>query len=78
MAQNFAKEVKKSLIDRDWTASDLAQEVNRKTGLYCDAAYISRILTGKRKGAKIAQAISEILDIRETEETNAGRTETRL
>lgn len=75
MVQNFAKEVKKSLIDRDWTAADLAQEVNRKTGLYCDAAYISRILTGKRNAPKIVQAIRDILDIPEAETNKPNRKE---
>lgn len=48
------------------TQSWLANEVNARTGLFVDDAYISKILTGQRNAPKIIQAIRDILDIPET------------
>lgn len=65
MTQNstFAKEVRCALVMRDWTLADLAASVTEKTGLYCDAAYLSRILSGVRSPQRIVAAISEILGL---------------
>ncbi len=68
---NFTKfgiEVKKALVERCWSYTDLAEEVRKKTGLHCDSPYISRILTGVRSPDKITNAISEILDLKEASE----------
>lgn len=65
---NFTKfgiEVKKALVERGWSYTDLAQEVRKKTGMHCDSPYISRILTGVRSPDKITAAIAEILNIDE-------------
>ena len=65
---NFTKfgiEVKKALVERGWSYTDLAQEVRKKTGMHCDSPYISRILTGVRSPDKITAAIAEILNINE-------------
>ena len=43
------------------TQAWLAAEVRRATGLYVDAAYLSKILTGRRRAPRIAGAICEIL-----------------
>ena len=61
---DFSKNVKKALIDCDKNTSWLADEVAKETGMFCDAAYISRILSGQRNAPKIKDAISRILDIK--------------
>ena len=58
---DFAHDVKCALVRKEWTMARLAQEVSQKTGLLCDAAYISRILAGKRKPDKLIVAINDIL-----------------
>ena len=65
MAQNteFAKSVKIELIRRDWTFDDLAAEVRKRTGMFCDSAYISKILSENRNPPKILASISEILGL---------------
>lgn len=59
----FGKEVKKRLIDLDKKQSWLIKEINTRTGLYIDAAYLSHILTGKRSAPKITSVICDILDL---------------
>lgn len=68
MAQNtaFAKEVRKTLIDRDMNVSQLAAAVSAKTGLFCDATYLYHIFRGDRNPPKIIAAIREILEMEET------------
>ena len=61
----FGKEVRKRLIDKEWTIAVLAEEVSARTGLFCDNAYMSRILNGERNPPKIISAIREILDLPE-------------
>lgn len=67
MAQvtDFGKAVKKRLIDVGMNTSELAEEVAKRTGLFCDAPYISVILNGKRNAPKIKTAICEILEMEE-------------
>lgn len=62
---SFGKEVKKKLIDFDWNMADLAEKISEKTGMFCDVAYLSRILGGQRNPPKIKEAICEILEIKE-------------
>lgn len=45
------------------TQEALAEEVQKRTGLKVDGAYISNILAGRRNAPKIVQAIKEILEI---------------
>lgn len=59
----FEKEIKKRLIDFDWTIETLATEVSKKTGLFCDASYIFKIWRGERNAPKIVSAIKEILEL---------------
>lgn len=63
MAQvtDFGKAVKKRLIDVNKNTSWLADQVRKKTGMFCDQAYISRIVSGERNAPKIVAAINEIL-----------------
>lgn len=63
---DFAKMVKIELIKRTWNLSDLAVEVNRATGLFCDQAYLSKIMSGKRNAPKIVSAMKEILNFSDT------------
>lgn len=53
------------------TQAWLANEVKARTGLYVDDAYISKILTGQRRAPKIVQAIREILEMSEQEQSSA-------
>lgn len=59
----FGKTVKKILIDRGQTARWLAGQVRERTGAYCDDAYLSRILSGKKHSLRLEGAIREILDM---------------
>ena len=54
-----------ALIDHDMTQEDLRKAVTAKTGLFCDSAYMTRILNGERKAPKIRAAIAEILGMPE-------------
>ena len=57
----YAKEVKKKLIDMDKTQDWLIEQVKEVTGLYMDDSYLSKLFTGKRQAPKIVQAINQIL-----------------
>lgn len=67
MAQftEFGKLVKKMLIDFGHTQSWLIDEIQARTGLYCDSSYLNKVLTGKNAAPKIKSAICEILNIAE-------------
>lgn len=69
MAQytEFSKKVRIGLIEKEWTFSNLADAVSEKTGLFCDGAYISRILSGERTPPKIIVAINEILGLEDAQ-----------
>lgn len=60
--------VKKKLLDLGMTQKELEEEVNKRTGLFVDAGYMYKILTGQREAPKIAQAVREILDLPEQEQ----------
>ena len=60
--------VKKRLLDLGMTQKELEEEVNKRTGLFVDAGYMYKILTGQREAPKIAQAVREILDLPEQEQ----------
>ena len=61
----FRLAVKHRLVDLEKTQAWLAREVAARTGLYMDSTYLSKILTGKAKSAKITAAIREVLDLPE-------------
>lgn len=65
MAQTtaYGKQIKIALLKKDWTVTDLAREVNHRTGLFCDQAYLSHIMAGRRAAPKIKAAINEILEL---------------
>lgn len=58
----FGKKIKIALIERDRTQNWLIDEVKKKTGLFLDSAYLSRIMVGERNAPKIVAAIREILE----------------
>ena len=51
----------------------LISQVQEKTGLYFDASYLNKILTGQLATPKIIRAICEILNL--TEQTQAAGSE---
>ncbi len=60
----FGLEVKTKLLSSPVrTQTWLAEQVSEKTGLYVDAPYLSKILTGQRAAPKIVAAIREILEL---------------
>ena len=62
----FGLAVKTKLLDHPIrTQARLAEEVSKRTDMFVDDAYLSKILTGQRNAPKISQAIREILDIPE-------------
>ena len=64
-ATEFKKTVKKKLIDLDKTQDWLLKEVTKRTGLYFDSSYFSKIMRGENKAPKIVTAIKEILELEE-------------
>lgn len=57
---SFGKAVRKRLIDLDKTQDWLAAQVAAE-GIACDKTYLSKILNGARKGARVKAAIEKIL-----------------
>lgn len=64
----FGKDVKKKLIDISQTQEWLISQVTAQTGLFVDAGYMYKILTGQREAPKIVQAVRSILDLPEDEQ----------
>lgn len=60
---NWGLAVKTELLRIGKTQAWLEEEITRRTGLYMDAGYIYKILTGRRKAPKVTTAINEILGI---------------
>lgn len=60
---SFGKEVRVKLLEIERTNKWLAEEVNKKTGLFCDSAYLSKVLKGDRNPPRIIEAIQEILNM---------------
>jgi transcriptional regulator with XRE-family HTH domain len=63
---DFGKQIKKRLVDRNMTATELAD------ALGTTPQYLSKILHGKRSGVFYRKAIMELLDIPNGE--NGGET----
>ena len=64
--EDYKSMVMHRMIDSNVNSfTELARLVHEKTGLYCDHAYMSRILNGERKAPKIRTAIAEILGMPE-------------
>lgn len=59
----FSKEVKRRLVDIEQSQTWLAQMVSKDTGLKVDDAYLSNILSGRRKSEKIISSIKKVLEI---------------
>jgi transcriptional regulator with XRE-family HTH domain len=56
---NFGKKIKKKLIDRDMTATELAKELGTTP------QYLCKIMHGTRSGETYRKTIMELLDIPE-------------
>lgn len=52
----FGKEVKKRLVDLDRNQSWLIEQVSKRTGLYFDSSYMSKILKGQLCTPKIIKS----------------------
>lgn len=63
----FSKEVKRRLVDIEQSQTWLAQMVSKDTGLKVDDAYLSNILSGRRKSEKIISSIKRVLEMEEEE-----------
>ena len=62
---DFGKAVKKALIDMDKPATWLVAQVREQTGMYFDAPYLSKLLTGKLNSSRLRKVICQILGIPE-------------
>ena len=60
---DYMKTIKKKLIDVDKTQAWLFGEIKARTGLYCDTSYLRKICNGQAGGARIIEAINEILGL---------------
>ena len=65
MAQlnEFGKAVKHRLIDVNKSQVWLAKEVSKRTGLFVDSRYLSKIFEGKRNPPTIMAAIADVLSM---------------
>lgn len=59
----FAQRTKIALIERNMTQTELCNAVTERTGLYCDHSLLHRIFSGQLPGAKVKEAICNILGI---------------
>ena len=55
--------VKKRLLDLGMTQKELERIVSERTGLFVDAGYMYKILSGQREAPKISEAIRDVLQI---------------
>ena len=55
--------VKKKLLDLGQSQRWLESEIRERTGLFIDAGYMYKILTGQREASKIVMCICDILDL---------------
>ena len=62
---DFGLCVKTKLLQMGKEQKWLEEAVSEKTGLYVDSGYMYKILTGRRKAPKVADAICSVLDISE-------------
>ena len=65
---DFGLVVKTELLRQGKTQKWLEEAVSEKTGLYADAGYMHKILTGQRNPEKIVAAICETLNIQPPQE----------
>lgn len=61
----FGKEIKKKLVDLEKPDTWLIEQVQVRTGLYFDSAYLYKIRAGHLATPKIVTAIREILELPE-------------
>ena len=55
--------VKKRLLYLGMPQKELEQIVSERTGLFVDAGYMYKILSGQREAPKISEAIRDVLQI---------------
>lgn len=67
----FGKEIKKRLVDMEQPQVWLIGQVKEKTGLYFDDSYLYKIQTGQLATPKIVQAIRDILDLPDQDQSTA-------
>lgn len=60
---SFEQRVKIALVERSMTQTELCSAVTERTGLYCDHSLLHRIYNGQTPGAKIKEAVRDILCI---------------
>jgi hypothetical protein len=59
----YARTIKKRLLDMDRPQKWLIDEVNKETGLYFDRSYLTKIANGAKTSPKIVEAINRLLKI---------------
>lgn len=62
--EEFRKEVRKALIDRDKSTGWLVNEINAATGCHYDTGYLSKVLNGRRKSEQIVSECCRILNLK--------------
>ncbi len=68
---SFGLCVKTELLRQGKEQKWLESAVSEATGLYIDNGYLYKILTGQRNAPKVVQAIREILDLPEQDQSTA-------
>lgn len=62
---NFDKEVRFRLLELDKNQKWLIEELKKRTGLYVDSSYLSKILKEEKNPPRLVGAIREILELKE-------------
>ena len=60
---DFGKSVLKKLIDEDKTTKWLQDEITARTGLFVDASYLNKALTGQYVSPRIIESIVDITGV---------------
>lgn len=60
---DFGTEIRIGLARKGMKVGELCSAVSKRTGLYCDTSYISKISRGINTSPRVIEAIREILEI---------------
>lgn len=62
---SFGIEVRKRMLDRNITQTELIEIVRKETGMFLDAPYLRKLLIGQCNAPTILAAIRKVLEIEE-------------
>lgn len=63
MLDEYGKRIKHRLVDLGKTQTWLAAQVQERSGRYCDASLIGKVIRGEARSATITSEIERVLEI---------------